>query len=549
MMHQPTRRQLAVLLVLTLLAVLLASAIGTGRVAFVATRGVSMNPLYHQGDLVLVAKADSYHVGQIVAYRLPSNNAVVLHRITGTNAAGFVMKGDNNQSIDPLHPTASQLIGRAALHIPQAGLWLNRLISTPALALIACALAAGGGGTAIQTRRRRKRAAMSRHANRSPRGRLRFALPELRTAIGTAAGIAVLGLALGALAWNVAPDRLAPTSTQTTRQMSFSYDAAVRRSAAYDSTAARSPDPVFRRLTDTVELHLAYQGSPGSVSVAAELSTPGGWHSRVPLAAATSFTENRYESTVRLDLKAFDARAQSAAAVTGLPAAPVNVAIVPIVKTTGQLPFTPTLNLTLTPLQLVLAGEPTSLHVQDATTVNGTTSVARTLHLLGGHLRVIQARALSAALLVAAVLAGGVLSLMLRRGAPLSEGAAIRRRYAPLLAPVHRISAPSNSPIVDVAEFASLAKLAERCGQLVLHWSRSAIDTFIVLDEGTTYRYRVASDGGGGAGGEGEAAASVAANDRDEHPDLVSLSPSAQIRDDRVKNQPDPTTARPTLNA
>jgi len=48
-------------------------------------------------------------------------------------------------------------------------------------------------------------------------------------------------------------------------------------------------------------------------------------------------------------------------------------------------------------------------------------------------------------------------------------------------------------PVVDVAEFATLAKLSERCGQLVLHWTRSNIETFVVLDEGTTYRYRTGS--------------------------------------------------------
>ena len=41
----------------------------------------------------------------------------------------------------------------------------------------------------------------------------------------------------------------------------------------------------------------------------------------------------------------------------------------------------------------------------------------------------------------------------------------------------------------------TLAKLAERCGQLVMHWSRSDVETFVILDEGTTYRYRTTSAG------------------------------------------------------
>ena len=82
-----------------------------------------MEPHYHTGDLVVIAPASSYHVGEIVAYHGDlDGHRVVLHRIVGGNAtSGFVMKGDNNHSIDPLHPKASQVIGRAVLHIPKVG--------------------------------------------------------------------------------------------------------------------------------------------------------------------------------------------------------------------------------------------------------------------------------------------------------------------------------------------------------------------------------------------------------------------------------------------
>lgn len=36
----------------------------------------------------------------------------------------------------------------------------------------------------------------------------------------------------------------------------------------------------------------------------------------------------------------------------------------------------------------------------------------------------------------------------------------------------------------------SLAKPAERYGLLVLAWSRGGVDTYVVQDEGTTFRYR-----------------------------------------------------------
>ena len=96
-----------------------------------------------------------------------------------------------------------------------------------------------------------------------------------------------------------------------------------------------------------------------------------------------------------------------------------------------------------------------------------------------------------------------MLALIARLSAPTSEAAGIRRRYAPLLVPVHPMPAPPGRPLVDVTEFATLARLAERYGLLVLHWTRSDVETFVVQDEGTTYRYRTStgktSDPGAGS--------------------------------------------------
>jgi len=133
---KPWRRLLAAISVL--LVLLGAGAVLTGRVGYVITNGVSMEPLYHTGDLVVVAEASSYHVGEIVAYHGDlDGHLVVLHRIVGGNASsGFLMKGDNNHSIDPIHPKASQVIGRAVLHIPKVGIFLQSPELRALLALV-----------------------------------------------------------------------------------------------------------------------------------------------------------------------------------------------------------------------------------------------------------------------------------------------------------------------------------------------------------------------------------------------------------------------------
>jgi len=128
-----------VALICTLAAVLLTSH----QIAFVSTYGVSMNPVYYQGDLVVVSRSDTYSPGDIVAYHLTGSDRVVLHRIIASNANGFTFKGDNNESIDVDHPKAPQLIGKALFHLPRGGDFLRGLTSPPKLGLIALALLAG----------------------------------------------------------------------------------------------------------------------------------------------------------------------------------------------------------------------------------------------------------------------------------------------------------------------------------------------------------------------------------------------------------------------
>ncbi len=72
MVNGTVRRLLAgVFVVIAALAAVVATLVASGQASYVVTHGTSMNPLYYQGDLVVVAKESRYHVGEIVAYRLP----------------------------------------------------------------------------------------------------------------------------------------------------------------------------------------------------------------------------------------------------------------------------------------------------------------------------------------------------------------------------------------------------------------------------------------------------------------------------------------------
>lgn len=461
-----------------------------GVVTLVTTSGVSMNPTYHQGDLVIVARADSYSVGQVVAYHDHLHDLVVLHRVIGTDPTGYLFKGDNNASVDAVHPGQAELIGRAVWHVPGAGAWLHRLLGPIPLTALAVALLTAGG--TAHRRQRRRRRPMSRHASGHGRSLIPVSTlsPAHRVAAGTTAVVALLGVALAGYTWTTSVQRMAPSAPQIGAVMAFSYTATVARTPAYDGTIVHAPQPVFRRLADTVDVGFSYQGPPGAVTVTAELTTANGWRSTVPLATRNGFS-TRYDDTVRLDLSALEDRAQAAAAATGMPAEQLTVTIVPRITRTDGSSFAPTLRLILTPLRLTLADDPKTLTVRDAAMAAGVTAVPRTVTLLHRQLTVSAGRALSVGLLLLSVLAALSQLLLARRRVPANESAAIRRRYAKLLLPVHPMPTVAGRPVVDVTAFSTLAKLAERHGLLVLHWTRSDVDTFVVQDEHTSYRYRI----------------------------------------------------------
>lgn len=108
-----------------------------GRAGWVMVSGTSMLPHLHTGDLVLVERQSSYHVGEVVAYRVPKGQVgaghVVIHRIIGGNGrTGWKLQGDNRTAPDLWYPTNHDVIGAKELRIPHAWFVL-RVLHMPVL--------------------------------------------------------------------------------------------------------------------------------------------------------------------------------------------------------------------------------------------------------------------------------------------------------------------------------------------------------------------------------------------------------------------------------
>lgn len=133
-----------VLLLVGLWALMLRPESLGGSVTYLVIRGSSMEPTYHTGDLVLVRAMDAYATGDIVAYRVPAGEIgaghVVVHRIAGGDpAGGYLLRGDNNHSVDPWMPRRTDIVGRAWVVVPGVGRLLTFMHQPAAAAALAVA--------------------------------------------------------------------------------------------------------------------------------------------------------------------------------------------------------------------------------------------------------------------------------------------------------------------------------------------------------------------------------------------------------------------------
>lgn len=105
-----------------------------GQTTVVAVNGISMQPTFYTGDLVIARKASAYQVGEIIVYKVDLGNGQtgnIVHRIVGGNSTqGWITRGDNRTTTDQFHPRNDEVLGRVVIHVP--GFWKYlKLAATP----------------------------------------------------------------------------------------------------------------------------------------------------------------------------------------------------------------------------------------------------------------------------------------------------------------------------------------------------------------------------------------------------------------------------------
>lgn len=502
------RRVLLLLAVLAAVIAFLPTQFG-GQAGYVRTWGISMEPMFHAGDLGVIRTAHRYNVGDIVAYR-NDLGIIVLHRIIAMDGDRFVFKGDNNNFLDQEHPTSDRLIGRLWFRVPKGGralAWLQQPISLAAL--IGAVVGAGGARRAVGSRRR----AGAGPASASTRGRGRngpmatskarraHARPTpaktLRDVAYGATAVLLVCLLLGGLAFR------RPAQTVVNRKVDYKHDAALTYTATstpgavYADGQVHTGDSVFLRLISSVDVamtyHLVTEAAStvnGTMALNAKVSDGSGWQQTIALQPAAPFQGNTATAKGVLDITAVKQLLAAVGQQTGLSMGSATITLTPDVHVTGNIGGRPLddafnsgiafrLDKDLLRLEQAPTGQPGDpIMVSSAKSVSVPTQAPAKLSLLGRSISVSFARTVATVLGLAALLTAAVAGFLLRRRLSHAAGR-IELRYGSNILTVLHAEQNALGTTIELASMEDLARIAQENGRPILQQRTDGDSTYV----------------------------------------------------------------------
>lgn len=477
-----------------------------GPTTYVVTKGTSMEPRFRAGDLAIVRRASTYRVGQIVAYRSSTLDALVLHRVVGRDGSRYVLKGDNNDFVDPERPGEKQLVGALELRVPAIGRWAQRMRDPVPVGVLAglatlCLL----GGVGVTTRRRRRR--RNRDAHETPRRPAYHTGVRARGVAQVAAvAVPIFGGAL-LLGYLHPVDSVVDVAIPYRQMGEIGYSAPAVPGPAYPDGVASTGEPLFLELLREARFELDYRFLSrasdelgGTAALDARVVSASGWRRVFELAPPTPFSGDRVAvgGTIRLDVvRRLLERVESATGVTNTT---YRLELIPRVRVSGVVEgvrvstrFAPVVPFALDHLQLTPPPDPVgadgkplerALAPTREATVTDTRLRPRTLPVGGRDLEVEDLRLVGVVGVIASVCVLIASVLVVRRRDRDAAGG-IASRYSELIASAVR----SDEHVVEFDAFETLVRLAERYDRLIVHERREHGDAYWFAEEGLYYVY------------------------------------------------------------
>ena len=478
-----------------------------GPISYVITSGNSMEPLLAAGDLVLVKEAESYEVGDAVAYRNPRiENQVVLHRIIAREQDGaYVFQGDNNDFIDPYRANHPDLIGKMWVRVAGGGRVLDKLRDPWVAALVAGGLGLMAIGGVETSKKRRKRGSSATRPSKASTASL--ATP---TTAMTAVGALVLFLLLGVASFTRPTERSVPTSVTYQHEGAFRYSATAPRGPVYQRDV-ETGDPVFLRLVDEVDLEFDYalrselaNEVSGTAALTATIAGTNGWERTLPLASSTAFEGAETTVSGTMDLDRIRALISDVERETGVVSDRYHLQVTPHVSVEGTVgdttlndSFAPVLALQVDELQMQLPPIPSAdgASPEDALKPNESVEMAQSVlepnevSIGPLDLNVTTARVVALLGIVLALVALAFYGLPLWRGSDEDDPARIRARYGNLLVPMRSLPGDPQLTLAEVTDVEALAKIATRYDRPILHEQSNGTNRYIVEGDGLLFVY------------------------------------------------------------
>jgi hypothetical protein len=327
--------------------------------------------------------------------------------------------------------------------------------------------------------------------------------PSLRGLLtGVAVGAAAF-VVLGGFALNHPTTKPATHSVTYSQTATFGYHAKAPRGVVYPDGTIHTGDPIFLTLVHRIGVKVGYQfnaplasGVRGTLQLLLSLTGPSGWSRTIALTPVRRFRGVHSALNTTVDLAPIQSLLLQVAKQTGMPGTygttiAVTLAARVHASVAGQpldQNYTGTENFTLQPLQLQAAGAGGFAAKKGSVSI--ATTVADPFHLLGVRMSYSMLSWISLVGFILCAAAIVPLALLLRRNRAFDEAARIRNRYGHLLVPI-LIGEDLGWPPVDVINFKALVRLAETAGQVILHHQADAVDTYLVNDNGTVYRYQI----------------------------------------------------------
>ncbi len=543
----------AMLLALTTTAwVLFAPQQVGGNAAYVIILGNSMEPAFHRGDLVIVRRASSYQVGDVVAYTDPQLQRYLFHRIIARQGERFLLQGDHNDWVDSYRPRAEEIIGKEWIHLPGFGRAVQQLRQPLTLGILTGLVAGALAALFLLARpRARKRVASGAFANGIPMENLITSVQELRAwlkkrlsspqppkirlrseppradrrgqgilleALFFVFGLlAFLSLALGVFAFTRPLTRLAPDDIAYQHSGVFAYTATAPP-GVYDAPEVTPGQPIFHKLTCLLTLNFDYallaqgiQHVQGTYRLAARVREErSGWERRILLQPATPFDGRTYSAKNMVNLCSTVALVERFQEQTEYRSTYYTFVLEPQVTIRGELAgraledsFAPRLTFRFdsTLFYLYREDEETNpLLVSQKGVLSGQKAEPNTMALLGNKFPVVSLRWVSAIGLLVALSALGALAFFIAALTRRGPNELAQVKYGAIMVEIESNAEPPAAPLTEVASIDDLARLAERHGTTILHQPRSPLHYYYVHGTGMVYRYALSESPGGALG-------------------------------------------------